>query len=136
MQIKLTLLAKASKYSLDPLVFEAMIRWESGFNASVINTEHTKVKANHSIGLGEVKLATARLLGYKGTYDQLRDPDTNLEYAAMYLAKQFERYGNYRQALSAYNAGTATMNNKFYVDRALNYKEELNDCYNGEPKQK
>src|SRR3981189_2873517 len=45
-----------------------------------------------NIGLMQIKLATARGLGYTGTAEGLRDPNTNLTYAVRYLA------GAYRAA--------------------------------------
>jgi soluble lytic murein transglycosylase-like protein len=45
-----------------------------------------------TIGLMQIKLATARGLGYTGTAEGLRDPNTNLTYAVKYLA------GAYRAA--------------------------------------
>ena len=45
-----------------------------------------------TIGLMQIKLATARGLGYTGDANGLRDPDTNLTYAVKYLA------GAYRAA--------------------------------------
>ena len=45
-----------------------------------------------TIGLMQIKLATARGLGYTGSAEGLRDPDTNLTYAVKYLA------GAYRAA--------------------------------------
>jgi hypothetical protein len=47
-----------------------------------------------TIGLMQIKLATARGLGYKGDADGLRDPETNLSYGVKYLA------GAYRAANS------------------------------------
>ena len=47
-----------------------------------------------TIGLMQIKLATARSLGYTGTAEGLRDPDTNLSYGVKYLA------GAYRAANS------------------------------------
>ena len=47
-----------------------------------------------TIGLMQIKLATARGLGYTGDADGLRDPDTNLSYGVKYLA------GAYRAANS------------------------------------
>ena len=38
------------------------------------------------IGLMQIKLATARSLGYTGDAAGLRDPDTNLTYGIKYLA--------------------------------------------------
>lgn len=45
-----------------------------------------------TIGLMQIKLATARGLGYTGDADGLRDPETNLTYGVKYLA------GAYRAA--------------------------------------
>ena len=54
-----------------------------------------------------VKLATARAMGFKGTEKQLSSPDTNIEYAAKYLAYQLKRYnGNYEKAIVSYNRGS------------------------------
>jgi hypothetical protein len=39
-----------------------------------------------TIGLMQIKLATARGLGYKGDAEGLRDPETNLTYGVKYLA--------------------------------------------------
>jgi soluble lytic murein transglycosylase-like protein len=39
-----------------------------------------------TIGLMQIKLPTARSLGYKGDAQGLRDPDTNLAYGIKYLA--------------------------------------------------
>jgi soluble lytic murein transglycosylase-like protein len=39
-----------------------------------------------TIGLMQIKLATARGLGYTGDAQGLRDPDTNLAYGVKYLA--------------------------------------------------
>jgi soluble lytic murein transglycosylase-like protein len=39
-----------------------------------------------TIGLMQIKLATARGLGYTGNAQGLRDPDTNLAYGVKYLA--------------------------------------------------
>jgi soluble lytic murein transglycosylase-like protein len=39
-----------------------------------------------TIGLMQIKLATARGLGYTGDAEGLRDPDTNLAYGVKYLA--------------------------------------------------
>src|SRR5271154_7000945 len=39
-----------------------------------------------AIGLMQIKLATARSLGYTGNAEGLRDPNTNLLYGVKYLA--------------------------------------------------
>ena len=44
-----------------------------------------------TIGLMQIKLATARGLGYTGDAAGLRDPNTNLTYAVKYLARRLPR---------------------------------------------
>ena len=46
-----------------------------------------------TIGLMQIKLATARGLGYSGDAAGLRDPNTNLTYAVKYLAGAFRAAG-------------------------------------------
>ena len=46
-----------------------------------------------TIGLMQIKLATARGLGYTGSAEGLRDPDTNLTYAVKYLAGAYKAAG-------------------------------------------
>ena len=58
------------------------------------------------IGLMQIKLATARGLGYTGTAEGLRDPNTNLTYAVKYLAGAYRAAnGNSNRAVSYYASG-------------------------------
>ena len=59
-----------------------------------------------TIGMMQIKLATARGLGYTGTAEGLRDPDTNLTYAVKYLAGAYRAAnGNQNRAVSYYAGG-------------------------------
>src|SRR3984893_2075093 len=59
-----------------------------------------------TIGLMQIKLATARSLGYTGTAEGLRDPDTNLTYAVKYLAGAYRAAkGDHRRAMAYYASG-------------------------------
>jgi hypothetical protein len=59
-----------------------------------------------TIGLMQIKLATARSLGYAGTADGLRDPDTNLTYAVRYLAGAYHAAnGDHNRAVHYYASG-------------------------------
>jgi hypothetical protein len=80
------LVATHAKANLVPeaLVHRVIVR-ESKYNADLIGRGGT-------IGLMQIKLATARGVGYKGDSEGLRDPDTNLAYGIKYLA------GAYRAA--------------------------------------
>ena len=70
----------------EALVHRVIVR-ESKYHPDLIGHGGT-------IGLMQIKLATARGLGYKGDADGLRDPNTNLTYGVKYLA------GAYRAAES------------------------------------
>ena len=75
-----------------------VIKRESGGNARVI------YKGNY--GLMQIKLATARTMGYRGTAAGLLDADTNMTYAVKYLAGAYRvADGNANRAVHYYAAG-------------------------------
>ena len=80
------------------LVHRVIVR-ESRYNASLVGRGGT-------IGLMQIKLATARGLGYTGTAEGLRDPDTNLTYAVKYLAGAYRAAnGDHNRAVGYYASG-------------------------------
>jgi soluble lytic murein transglycosylase-like protein len=59
-----------------------------------------------TIGLMQIKLATARGLGYTGDAAGLRDPDTNLTYAVKYLAGAYHAAnGDHARAIRYFAGG-------------------------------
>jgi soluble lytic murein transglycosylase-like protein len=59
-----------------------------------------------TIGLMQIKLGTARGLGYTGDAAGLRDPNTNLTYAVKYLAGAYRAAnGDHGRAVSYYASG-------------------------------
>ena len=59
-----------------------------------------------TIGMMQIKLATARGLGYTGSAQGLRDPNTNLTYAVKYLAGAYRAAnGDYNRAVAYYAGG-------------------------------
>ncbi len=59
-----------------------------------------------TIGLMQIKLATARGLGYSGDAAGLRDPNTNLTYAVKYLAGAYRAAnGDHARAMHYYASG-------------------------------
>jgi soluble lytic murein transglycosylase-like protein len=70
-----------------------------------------------SYGLCQIKLGTAKHMGYRGTAKGLMDPYTNALYAAKYLRWQYRRYKNWDMAISGYNAGRAIRGNAGYVNK-------------------
>jgi soluble lytic murein transglycosylase-like protein len=80
------------------LVHRVIMR-ESRYNATLVGRGGT-------IGLMQIKLATARGLGYTGSAEGLRDPDTNLAYAVKYLAGAYRAAnGDHDRAVRYYAGG-------------------------------
>lgn len=79
------------------LVHRVIIR-ESGYRPQLVS--------RGNIGLMQIKLATARGLGYTGTAEGLLDPETNMTYAVKYLAGAFRAAnGDHNRAVSYYAGG-------------------------------
>lgn len=75
-----------------------VIRRESGYRPHLVS------KGN--IGLMQIKLATARGLGYTGTAEGLRDANTNMTWAVKYLAGAYKvANGNPDRAVGYYASG-------------------------------
>jgi soluble lytic murein transglycosylase-like protein len=94
------LVAKHAKANLVPeaLVHRVIVR-ESRYQPNLVGRGGT-------IGLMQIKLPTARGLGYTGTAEGLRDPDTNLTYAVKYLAGAYRAAnGDHNRAVSYYASG-------------------------------
>ncbi|RTL51654.1 MAG: lytic transglycosylase domain-containing protein [Bradyrhizobiaceae bacterium] len=79
------------------LVHRVIMR-ESRYNPRAVS------KGNY--GMMQIRLQTARGLGYTGTAQGLLDPETNLTYAVKYLAGAYQAAGgNYDRAVHYYAAG-------------------------------
>jgi soluble lytic murein transglycosylase-like protein len=94
------MIAAHAKANLVPetLVHRVIVR-ESKYQASLLGS-------GGAIGLMQIKLATARSLGYTGTAEGLRDPATNLLYGIKYLAGAFRAAnGDHDRAVHYYAAG-------------------------------
>jgi len=83
----------ALRNGLDPDLFVRLIANESSFNANAVSPKG-------AVGLGQLTPATASSLGVNP-----RVPAENLDGSARYLKQQLDRFGNYPQAVAAYNAG-------------------------------
>jgi soluble lytic murein transglycosylase-like protein len=82
----------------EALVHRVIVR-ESRYQAHLIGHGGT-------IGLMQIKLATARGVGYTGDAAGLRDPDTNLTYAVRYLAGAYRAAnGDHARAIRYYAGG-------------------------------
>jgi soluble lytic murein transglycosylase-like protein len=79
------------------LVHRVIMR-ESRYNPRAVS------KGNY--GIMQIRLGTARALGYRGTVQGLLDADTNMTYAVRYLAGAYKvANGNHDQAVRLYARG-------------------------------
>ncbi len=85
--------AAADRHGIPQDLFLRLVQQESGWNENAVSNKG-------AIGLAQLMPATARELGVDPN-----DPSANLNGGARYLAAQYRRFGNWRLALAAYNAG-------------------------------
>lgn len=85
--------AAARKHGVPEDLFLRLVQQESGFN-------HAAVSSKGAIGLAQLMPGTAATLRVDP-----QDAAQNLEGGARYLMMQYNRFGDWRLALAAYNAG-------------------------------
>lgn len=122
-QLVLMYSALSINVELPPGLLSAVCYVESRHKHKAVNLNDG---GEDSLGVCQIKLNTARLVGFKGTAKQLMQPTTNALYAAKYLKKQLIRYNNDpRKAVAAYNAGKVRYNkdglimNRLYVAKVF-----------------
>ena len=83
----------AKKYGVPEAMFLKLVQQESGWNQGAVSPKG-------AVGLAQLMPETASRMGVDET-----DPQDNLEGGARYLSMMFDRFGSWRLALAAYNAG-------------------------------
>ncbi len=83
----------AMRHGVPTDLYLRLVQQESGWKPAARSSKG-------AIGLAQLMPATARRLGVDP-----HDPYENLEGGARYLAQQYRRFGSWRLALAAYNAG-------------------------------
>lgn len=122
--VKLTPVQKALKSAAHRTGLPYELLWglcktESNLKPEAVNKFDGK---GHSHGLCQIKLATARLVGFKGGTEALYNPWNNAYFAGLYLKHQLDRYkGDWIRAIAAYNRGSSGKRvlNKTYVQKVL-----------------
>jgi len=89
---------QASTAGLPASLVERVIRRESGGNPRAVHAGN--------YGLMQIRLSTARAMGYTGSAAGLLDPQTNMTYALRYLAGAYRAAGgNESRAIALYSRG-------------------------------
>lgn len=89
--------AAARKHNVPEDLFLRLVRTESNFRPAARSSKG-------AIGLAQLMPGTARLLRVNP-----HDPAENLEGGARYLSMQYRKFGDWRLALAAYNAGPSAV---------------------------
>jgi hypothetical protein len=115
------MIARHAKANLVPeaLVHRLVVR-ESKYDPELIGHGGT-------IGLMQIKLATARGVGYTGDADGLRDPETNLTWGVKYLAGAYRAAGgDYDRAIRYFAGGFYYVAKQQRLDHLKQGKADLN----------
>jgi soluble lytic murein transglycosylase-like protein len=83
----------AQRHQIPEDLFLRLVQQESGWNPNAVSVKG-------ALGLAQLMPQTARGLGVDPN-----DPTQNLEGGARYLKAQYDKFGDWRLALAAYNAG-------------------------------
>jgi soluble lytic murein transglycosylase-like protein len=90
--------SQAGAAGLPASLVERVIRRESGGNPGAVHARN--------YGLMQIRLSTARAMGYTGSAAGLLDPQTNMTYALRYLAGAYRAAGgNESRAVALYSRG-------------------------------
>ena len=100
--------------------------------ANIESSKNGKARNGTHYGLMQLKLGTARMMGFRGKPKELLNWKLNLGYGARYLNEKMRSYRSKTAALAAYNAGAAFpckkthtwcrfggFTNQDYVDRVM-----------------
>jgi soluble lytic murein transglycosylase len=135
--------AHARNYDLDPALLAAVIYTESKFDAAARSE-------SGAVGLMQLTPETAKGIAIRtgGTafrVDDLLDPELNVRYGSWYLRHLFQKYGDERLVLAAYNAGQGNVDEwraagdgirfpetRAYVDRVEKLQRVYRDAYGSE----
>lgn len=106
----------AARYGIPQDIFLRQINAESGWNPSARSSAG-------AMGLLQLMPATARSLGVSNPFN----PAQNLSAGARYLSSLFHEFGNWRDALAAYNAGPGNVRSGAWerIPETVNYVKEI-----------
>jgi soluble lytic murein transglycosylase-like protein len=105
---------KAYLYDIPPAIVRAIVKVESNFNPYAVSMAGAK-------GLMQLMESTFSWLGFHPS--EIFNPEANIEAGVKYLRYLYDKYGNLKDAVAAYNLGkvvktkTGKYINQSYVDK-------------------
>lgn len=105
----------AAQFGIPKGIFLGLVHQESGFNPNAVSSAGAR-------GLTQLMPATAKSLGVN-----IADPHSQLVGGAKYLKAQFDRFGNWKLALAAYNAGPGNVSDGAWqqIPETRNYVKSI-----------
>lgn len=110
----------AGRFGVPPALVKAVVKTESNFQRHAVSSKGAQ-------GLMQLMPATAADLGVRDAFS----PEENLRGGTRYLRAMIDRYGDWKHALAAYNAGPGRVDEyggvppyqetREYVERVLHY---------------
>ncbi|MCB5271429.1 MAG: transglycosylase SLT domain-containing protein [Candidatus Cloacimonetes bacterium] len=122
--VRITTVAVAVYYQIDPGLFYRLIRTESNFRSFAISHKQ-------AIGLGQMQENTAHYMNQDHKRGLLFVPQYNLRISAIYLKYLHKKYnGNWSLTLAAYNWGETNVSRRMrsqQIEPKTNYQERFRD---------
>ena len=107
--------AASVSHDLNPQIVLGLIQVESSFNP--------RASKDGNYGLMQIRLGTARSMGFRGSVDALMRPENNLEYGMRYLNYCREKHGDTTLMLGCYNGFASPRSH--YAKRVLKAAERF-----------
>lgn len=94
--------AAAISHDISPSIALGLIDVESTFNPNA--------SSEGNYGLMQIRLGTARAMGFRGSLRDLMKPENNVEYGLRYLTYCYKKHGDTTLMLGCYNGSTSSRN--------------------------
>jgi soluble lytic murein transglycosylase-like protein len=132
-EILYAMIKKESAFDRYAVRFEPNYRWtyevEKFAKKNRVSYDTELAFQSMSAGPMQIMLANVRSMGYEGPFPLIIGKPTNLfSYGASFLYSLFQKYGNWPDAISAYNQGSprrkkfsTKYKNQDYVDDVMNF---------------
>jgi len=101
--------AAAVSHAISPEIALGLVDVESTFKPTA--------SKDGNYGLMQIRVATAKSMGFKGTLNDLMIPENNIEYGMRYLHYCYDKYEDVTLMLGCYNGSTSSKNR--YPKRVL-----------------
>jgi hypothetical protein len=108
----------APSYGVPPSLAQAVAQKESGLNPNAVGSAG-------EIGLFQVKPSTAAQFGFSAS--DLYDPTSNAQAGLSYLQQLYNQFGNWTDALEAYNGGPSHVTAGTVSSAAKSYAQSIMD---------